>query len=705
MADNWEAISNNLTSPQAVTNFLNNGISTGSTSTSQTKYQQDISNNRFKYPHPSFDMTNTFMPSNMKEVLKYTAVVAFTNPLVSQCVSKLSEYPITRLIYNNEDKSEFKEDKLHEKWENILEKYIKLKTVMKQSGMDYHGYGISIISIKYPFTRRLECPKCKKEHSDHKAGVKFKNWSFHSKCDSCGYKGSDFKPKDRLSKDLSKLSVVHWDLMNIDIKYNSITGDHFFYYTIPSHMKTELESGNMDFVNTTRIEVIEAARKGNKLKLKEDNLFFMKRVAPQYLYPSERGWGVSSVFSVMKDVFHNQILKKGNEMIAFDHIVPLRILFPAAQGEVSPHLTMDLGGWKNSIEQEITQWRRDPNRVMYAPLPIGSQQLGGDGKALMVTPEIKATDDNIIMGMGVIPEIIKGGASWSGSSVSLRIVENSFINHRESLQELIDFIVDNISNVYNIPKLDIKMADFKMADDINRKKLVFEASQNSPVGNHISKTTLIKELGFDPEVEYNNKMDELKSSIELLVTERKGAAEADGEAAIINAIFQAEAQVEHENRLRTREDEMRTKEQKTEAIQENEQSEGIAQELLTIAEKMGINPENVNIGNLLVRITKKMYQFKQLNPDEFASQMLYMKNAFPATYQAVYSNIKEINTIKADMNPDLKMAQKHTPGEIPTYTQGQTHSEKSPLPAEQGAKPNIKQAPEQKPPRGSDSGI
>ena len=701
MADNWESIANNLSSPGAVTSFSKTGISTGGSRSAQG-YQQNITNNRFKYPHPSHDMTNTYMPKSIKEVLKYIATIAFTNPLVSQCISKLSEYPITRLVYNNNNSSEFKNDKLKEKWKKILERHIDIKAVMKQAGMDYHGYGMSVMSIKYPFIRRLKCPKCKETHSDSKAGVKFKNWEFHSKCDSCGYKGKGFIAEDRLSNNYSGISIVHWDLMNLEIKYNSITGDHFFYYTIPRHIKKELENGNMDFVKTTRKEVIEAAKKGSKLKLKESNLFFLKRIAPQYLYPSERGWGVSSVFSVMKDVFHNQILKKGNEMIAFDHIVPLRIMYPASQGEVSPHMTMDMSGWKQTVENEIKEWRQDPNRIMYAPLPVGMQQMGGDSRALMVTPEIKAIDDNIITGTGMIPEIIRGGASWSGSSVSLRIVENSYLNHRESLHELLEFIVDNISKVYNIPKIDVKMADFKMADDINRKKLVLEASKGSPASNHISKTSLIENLGFDPEQEYENKQEELKKSIDLLVSEKKGSAEAEGEASIINSIFQAEAKVQHENRLQSKQEESRTEQQKEEEMQDSQESQKVYEELLNIANELNVNTQNLNPGNILMKITKKMYKLKELDEDEFASQMLYIKNTFPGIYKNIYSNIKEMNTIKADATPDLDTAQKQTPGEIPVYTQGDTHANKQPNSIETTAEPNL---PEQKPPQSNTPGV
>lgn len=662
--------------------------------------RQGMDLERVKYPHPSLDMTSTYLPQNMKEMLVYVAGVALTDPLISQCISKMSEYPITDLMYGSGDNSEFTEDELKEKWKLILEEGIDIRSAMKQCGMDYHAYGISIVSVNYPFRRLLKCPKCDDVHTQDNKHVKFKNWKFESKCE-CGHAGNDFIVKDILDRSFKKISLNHWDLMLMDIKFNSVSGHHFFYYSIPGHVKNALESGDMDFVKTSRMEVIEAAKSGKKVKLAEDNLFFMKRQAPQYIYPSERGWGVSAIFSVMKEVFHNRILKKGNEMIAFDHIVPMRVISPQPMGEMSPHLTMDASLYRTAIDREIENWRVDPNHIMYAPMPITVTHVGGDARALMVTPEIKMVEDDIIIGMGIIPEIIKGGASWSGSSVSLRIVENSFINHRGSLLKLMKFVVKNISATYDIPEIDIKMVSFKMADDATQKQLMFQASTGTPSNKAVSTDTFLKEMGLDPEKEYELKQKELSRSLEMFVTEQVGNARGTGEAAIINAIFQADAQAENNNRLQMRERQAIGEQQKAEQAQKDEQSQVIYEEIGALANGLGINPENLNMSNILTVITERLIALQKSNIDTFSQVMLRIKNSYPNVYQIVYNNIREVNVIKADTAPDLNTAQRFTPGEIPVYNQGGTTADSGADPIEQGgpAPAAVKQAPEQKPPR------
>jgi len=682
MSDTWQAISGNLNgSTQGPTQAV---IPSGGGAPAA---KRNITQSPYTYPNPAYDMTNTFMPKSLKEVLKYVAEVAYTDPLVSQAVVKLAEYPVTDMLYDHKNGgSEFKNDELIAKWRYIMEDCIDIRSSMIQSGMDYHGFGNSVTSVHFPFIRMLKCSKCGEIHSADLKGVSFRAWEFHSTCPKCGYKGV-FSAQDYLERNFKKIRVIHWDLTQLDIKFNSISGDHFYYYTVPSHIKSAIDSGDMDFVKTTRLEVIKACKSGAKVKLLPENTFHMKRQSPQYIFPSERGWGVSTVFSVMKDVFHNRILKKGNEMIALDHIVPLRIITPQPMGDMSPHLTMDLSGWRAALDREIGAWRRDGNHIMYAPIPVEIANMGGDARALMVTPEIKANEENIIVGMGIIPEILKGGASWSGSSVSLRIIENSHLNHRRSLLEQVKFVRNSIANTYNIQKVEITMTDFKMADDSTQKQILLSACQGSPTTALISKKTVIKELGLDPEVEFNNKQEELRRSIELLTHEKKGFAHADGEASIINAIFSADAQSENNNRIKMREREAIGEQNKADMAQKDQESNAVYEEFSALAKNIGIDPSTVDMSNIISRITERLQLIQTNDGNLFAQVMLRIKGSYPNVYAVVYNNFKEMNSIKADTMPDLATVQKYTPGEIPTYSQGGSTGDGSADPIEQAQQP------------------
>lgn len=690
------------------------GLTTQSQSTSVT-VSSSLTFNRgsIKYDTPFLDMTSTFLPRQIKGILRFVAAYVMGDGLVAQCINKMSEYPITKILYNEDEKSALENDNTVEKWKFILEKKINISRSMKQAGMDYYAYGNSIISINYPFKRMLTCPSCGKTRSAEGLKVKFKGFEFYADCaeEGCNYKGK-MSAKDVSTREISRLGIVHWDLLYMDIKYNSITGDHFYFYTIPPDVTAAIRRGDMDIVNGTRLEMIEAVKKRKQLKLMSDNVFHLKRPAPQYLFPSERGWGIPVIMPVMKDIFHCKVLKKGNEMIAFDHIVPLRILFPQGTGDVSPHATINLSGWRTKIEDEIRKWKLDPNYIAIVPLPLGIQNFSGDSKILSVTPEIKATEDSIITGIGIVPEIIRGGASWSGSNVSLRVVENGFINHRTDMQTFMEFIKDSVRRHLDLPDIKIKMSDFKMADDLEKKKLMINVSTGRASDTLVSRKTAIKELGFDPDEEFDNQLEELKERMEILAREAEGDAEARGAAMVINAGYEADANIENQSRMEMHERELQAKRDEEFKIQSDENSAAVEQEVSGIAGSTGKRADQISLPNLILIITQRFMRLIKIDPDEFKIRMLAMKNAAPALYNEVYKNLREMNLIQADTTPDLAEAQKLTPGELPSYTQGDQYAEEPPSIAETGANPTIldsgngtaqaaygPQLPEARPPR------
>jgi len=661
-----------------------------------------------KYDSPFMDMTSTFIPKSIKSLIRYIAACVLSDGFVSQCITKLSEYPITDLIYNEDKDSEIKDDKTIEKWKKILEKKLKIIRSMKQAGMDYYAYGNAIISINYPFKRFFTCKQCNHRFAADSIKYKFKDYKFYGKCPKCKSDGR-LEARDRNTKEIDKFNLIHWDLIYIDIKYNTISGDHFYFYKIPPQMEVAIKRGDIDIISTTRLEVIEAVKKKKPLKLMADNVFHLKRSGPQYVISSERGWGIPAIMPVMKDIFHTKILKKGNEMIAFDHIVPLRLLFPQGTGDISPHATVNLSGWRTKIEDEIRKWKADPNYISVVPLPIGQINFSGDAKVLSITPELKATEDTIITGIGIIPEIIRGGASWSGSNVSLRVVENTFINHRNDMHEYLEFVVENVSRYLDMPEIDIRMADFKMADDMQKKQLIVNAALGSASKTLMSKTTVTKELGFDPEQEYELKLKELKKNIELMIEEMEGEATAQGSASVVNAMYQADAQAANADRLEVHDRESQGKKEELDTQMHEENADTIAEEVAIAAARSGLDPLTIPVPNLILMLTQRFAIAAKTNPDEFKMRMLIMKNSTPSLYQEVYNNLKELNIIEADINPDKQLAQKMTPGEFPVYSQGDIGAETPPTPTEMGADPVTanqsfnkkqynKQLPESRPP-------
>jgi hypothetical protein len=328
------------------------------------------------------------------------------------------------------------------------------------------------------------------------------------------------------------------------------------------------------------------------------------------------------------------------------------------------------------------------------------QNMGGDARLLMVTPEIKMTEDSIITGIGIIPEIVRGGATWSGSNVSLRVVENTFLNHRNDMDGLKDFIVDNLATYLGKPKIKITMSDFKMADDIQKKQMMVQAATGDAMTALVSKTTATKEIGFIPEDEFKLMQKETKQRIELAIEQSEGSAEAQGAASIVAALYQADAQMENQTRLDTRGREVQMQKDQERADNSEQSATGVQQEVGSVSQQGGLPPQvqqMVSVPNLLLLLTQRFARLAQSDRNEFKIRMLAMKNSTPNMYQEVFSNLKEMNLIEADTLPDLAAVQQYTPGQIPSASQGDDYAEEQPSAANAGA--TIAALPQQKPPR------
>ena len=119
-----------------------------------------------KYDSPFLDMTSTFLPKTIKGIIQFIASFVMSDGITAQCVNKLSEYPITDMIYgDDESPANLNKDKTVEKWKKLFERNLKIIKILKQAGMDYYAYGNAIMSIHFPFKRMLECPNCHEKHS------------------------------------------------------------------------------------------------------------------------------------------------------------------------------------------------------------------------------------------------------------------------------------------------------------------------------------------------------------------------------------------------------------------------------------------------------------------------------------------------------------------------------------------------------------
>jgi hypothetical protein len=493
------------------------------------------------YPSPYFDISSTYVPPSVKEMFKWCRFFYFSHSVISPIIYKMAEYPITGLFYQAKTEDDTEENKLPERskdnWKKLLETTLNIKPTLIEILLDYNVYGNAFISILYPFKRYLVCPECEGRRAIEKMSYKWHDIKFKGTCPECA-QAVAFNVEDVQIKNRSMCKLIRWNPFNIDMDHCQPTDERVYVYKIPSKDRKAIISGKKFWIERAPYIFIDAVRKNQNIELDTNNLFHFKR---PMIADQDMAWGMPIILPVIKDAYWLQILRKANEAISLDHIVPWRIIYPAANAEVSPYINQNLGSWKDKIEKEVRRWRNDPNHISIFPLPIGSQTFGGDGKLLQVWQEEKVLQQQIAGGMGVPLEFIFGGLNWTGSSISLRVLENHFLTDRELIDNFLnEYLVPNLQRYFRLPAINIRQRDFKMADDVQQKQLAMQLNQMGK----ISDTTLLGESGWDFEKEVKIRMQEQNMLIASQVKTVLQQAEIQGMQQITTAKYQTIAQME-----------------------------------------------------------------------------------------------------------------------------------------------------------------
>jgi hypothetical protein len=483
-----------------------------------------------RYPSPFFDIGHTFLPSTFDQLLKWCRYYFLVNPLINAVTYKMAEYPVTPLIFEVEDVETRKE------WESIAENVLRLRAFQIEVGLDYFCYGNAFITRHFPFIKFLVCTNCKNEVQISKAAYKFRNLKYHLACEKCNTT-AEAKVKDLYIKNLKGIKLIRWNPEYVRPEHNELTGHTDYFLQVPQTIKNDILLGKRHIVETIPDIYVEALQQSKTLRFNEDTVFHLKRPT---IAQKDMGWGMPLILPVLKDTYYLQILRKAQEAIAQQHIVPLRILFPQAGGASSdPYSTTDLGMWRKRIEAEIAKWRQDANYIPILPLPIGNETIGGEGRALMLHQEMRAWSEQIVAGMHVPIEFVFGGMQFSGSNVSMRMLENQFLGYRMMQHVLVnDFILGGIADYMGWPRPQTRFKRFKMADDLQRSALVFQLNQ----AMKISDTTLLDDLDYDIVQEEKFKYVELGKQMANQRRMQLAAAALQGEVSIVSAKYQIMAQ-------------------------------------------------------------------------------------------------------------------------------------------------------------------
>jgi hypothetical protein len=231
----------------------------------------------------------------------------------------------------------------------------------------------------------------------------------------------------------------------------------------------------------------------------------------------DQHWGFPPLTSTLKLFLYTMTLRKANEAIALEHIIPFRIIHPAEANGQNPLEQAGMDRWLSEMKFNLRRFRRDPLHIMFAPFPAAVTTIGGDGRAMLTLGEVQEAEKNIMAALGLPPEFLFGGLTKAGMEGNLRLIENSTQTHADDMNDLLRWYGDNLAEYLGWEPMDASLTPIKLVDDESNKQLIV-AMATGPEKN-VSMTTMFERLGMDyskeKELLKQEQLDTVRSQIEF----------------------------------------------------------------------------------------------------------------------------------------------------------------------------------------------
>jgi len=471
--------------------------------------------------------------------------------LIATIVSKLASYVVTDIV------TDVKDREAANKIIDILDRNRILEMLVHFNAVVL-GYGNLFLSVMKPFTRVLRCKKCGFEDKIARFRVVTisARYEIVGICEKCKQR-TVFDVQDIIQTNKTYIFKI-WDPRDIVIDVDPIGHKNRYILKVPKQIINRIKRYSATPIPTTLNINPQMVYKFGEIKafLETLDLNFLKAIkhkkgilfAPgEVLHVRRIGnfafwesvWGLPIHAAALEDLIAYSILKRYRNYLARERTIPLRFVYPQISGEIIKLL--DLKTHASNVIKAFEQWARNKSTIHYIPIPVGMLNLGAEGAMINLEPMIQSLEQKIIMSCNVPQEFVYGGiSSWTGSSIALRMLENHLRFLLNIDARILNYIKDKIAlieGVYEeLKDIKLRLASPRTVDDIAKQRIMLELNQR----NLLSDSTLLKELGVDPDKEHENTISDFRKRAERQVEFMKAELEVKKEA----AKYQVESQIE-----------------------------------------------------------------------------------------------------------------------------------------------------------------
>ena len=467
----------------------------------------------YKYPNPFCDIASEYVPRDLNTIFEWCEYLFLTMGTYRAAAQRVVRYFLTDIVLEGETDDE------QEKYEDFLNNRLHIMQELAEIGDDYMVYGQCFISLYFPFDRFLICPKCGMQYHFDTIEYRFdkSTGDFECDCKKCGNVKVKMLREDRRSPDRSRVRIIRWSPKDIRLRFHPISGELEYYLRLDPKFVNKLLDGNHFYLRSTPWSMVKACLESDHEKAQYLYLFGPKAIYHMHAETLAglpiKGWAIPPIMPNFKLAYYIQLLRRYDEAIALDFIVPFRILYPEQSGPQGqdPLSTMSMSNFVSHMNRMVESKRRHITDIQVAPFKIGYELLGGEAQSLSPKDNIALAIDEMLNAIGFPAELYKGSLSIQAFPVALRLFEKSWGNLVDGFNDLLSWLLEKMAHHFMWGEVKGSLRSVTLADDIERKALALQAA----AGMDVSKQTAYRPLGIDYLEEQRRVVDEQEAIQQL----------------------------------------------------------------------------------------------------------------------------------------------------------------------------------------------
>lgn len=339
---------------------------------------------------------------------------------------------------------------------------------------------------------------------------------------------------DRKARDPSRIALRRIDPAYVHIQYSDRPGSYQIVERLQPFFEQSIKNGELWNVNTTPLGLLQAVAAGMDFLYNAGEVFHLK--APHISGISNGGWGIPDVMTNFQNIHQLQVLKKVDEAVGLDYMLPMRMFFPdipnggTLQGQAG---VGDMELWRRELSGMIKRHRKDPFSMHGLPFKVGYQEAGGAGKQLAPKESIAWHTNAMLNGAGYPGELYTGSMNVQTIPVALRLFENQHTWLSHGFNQHLRWVVSTIRDFMQLEPIETRLASPRLVDDLEQRNIYMQLA----AGGEFTRARALATIGVDDAVEEAAQRAQEDAEIAARVekVQRDAAQEAAGGSMLTGA--------------------------------------------------------------------------------------------------------------------------------------------------------------------------